>query len=176
MRKGTKFKDASDMEAKEHHLDIGNCQHLHDILLNKASLGEKVFHASSSVVARMQKNEALIDFAGPYRRVYQVTVSANHSMSHTGLEQLFLASGHLDRREENGKLVELKESLYAKDIGNIEYYWVVPQERVADWKKRAPKVIRKQGVVGECLQKYVTQYILVMDEEPNECNANVVTI
>ena len=124
----------------------------------------------------MRPNEALIEFAGPYRRVYQVTVSANHSMSHKGLEDLFLASGHLDRREENGKLVESGNPKMRKQIGNIEYYWVVPEEREADWKERAPKIIRKRCLVGECLKKYVQQYILVMDKEPTESNTNVVTM
>ena len=172
MTKETKTMNALDAEStdEENLLDIGICQPVSDIRLDKASLGEKVFNASSSVVARMHTNEALIDFAGPYRRVYQVTVSANHSMSHKGLEALFLASGHLDRREENGT-VELMESQNAKDIGNIEYYWVVPKERESVWKKRAPKTIRKQTVVGDCLRKYVTQYILVMDEVPTESAA-----
>ena len=155
--------------------DVGKCQHVSEICLSEASLGANVFQAtlSSPVVSRMKKNGALIDFAGPHRKVYQVTVSANHKMSLNGLSELFLASGHLV--EQNGMLVE---SETAGTIGNISYYWVVPEAREYVWKHRAPISVTKRGladdcqlkyeVVSACLLKYVTQYALVMDKEPRE--------
>ena len=142
-------------------LDVGKCQPVEEISLDCASLGAVVFDAKTSVIARLKKNTALVDFAGPNRRVYQVTVSPDHSMSLEGLRDLFLASGHI--YEDDGALTI---SSNADTIGNISYYWVVPKDREILWRKKAPKLIRRSSVLGECLFKFVDQYVLVMDIVP----------
>ena len=146
-------------------LDVQKCQHIEQVSLNE--LGSKVFHIDASTIARIRKNEALIDFAGPHCNVYQVTVSDNHSMTLNGLIQLFTASGHYNKIEED-------------KVGKISYYWVVPKERESVWKRKAPKTIKAakrketkeqkeiRKKVASYLEQYVDQYILVMDNVPIE--------
>jgi hypothetical protein len=62
-----------------------------------------VFNHGNELV-RMAPGTALIDFAGPGRRVYQVTVSADHSMSVAGLQKLLEAAGYMKR---TGKKYEM---------------------------------------------------------------------
>jgi hypothetical protein len=149
-------------EETEEVIMVKKCKFENDISLDHASLGKKVFNATTSVVAQMQKNMALIDFAGPGRKVYQVTVSPNHTLSIDGLKHLFVASGHL----KEGKDHTLQVSKNAKRIGKISYYWVVPESRATHWKKKAPRSIRKDPVVSQCLHNFVDQYVLVMDTDP----------
>jgi SAP domain len=154
-------------------LDIGKCEYIEGISLEE--LGNKVFDVDASFVARMKTNEVLIDIAGPYRKVFQVTVSDHHSMSLNGLRKLFKASGHYSEIEGVSEITTSESN-----IGKISYYWVVPNERESAWKKKAPRRIqtereketaseafeRKQ--FADCLEKYVDQYILVMDNAPLE--------
>jgi hypothetical protein len=156
-------------------LDVGKCHHIEDVSLNE--LGDKVFHVDASTIARMRKNEALIDFAGPHCNVYQVTVSNDHGMSLNGLEKVFKASGHYNDIEGDAKQSNQK---LGDKLGKISYYWVVPNERESVWKGKAPKKIRKEQPnesvsqrkrrteVASLLEKYVNQYILVMDNVPIE--------
>ena len=160
-----KYNKSSTTNSEPMILNVGKCECVEEIILDKASLGEKVFNAGPSVVARMEKNAPLIDFAGPGRNVYQVTVRRDHSFSLKGLKKLFLASGHII--DKDGTLVESEN---AAQIGNISYFWVIPEERESDWKKKAPKSKTKEKFVASCVRKYVNQYILVMDRKPIESN------
>ena len=156
-------------------LDVGKCQHIEEVSLNE--LGNKVFHINASTIARIRKNEALIDFAGPHCNVYQVTVSDNHSMTLNGLIQLFTASGHYNKIEEDAML---SNQNIADKLGKISYYWIVLKERESIWKQKAPKTIeaakRKETKaqkeirkkVASFLEQYVDQDILVMDNVPIE--------
>ena len=73
-------------------------------------LGREIFSVpeNAPIIARMEKNECLIDFAGPHRNVYQITVSEDHDMQLTGLKQLLISSGHCE--ENNGSLMETKNA------------------------------------------------------------------
>ena len=108
-------------------MNIGDCTYEVDFTLRKASLGEKVFMDGSSVVARMHKNTPLIDFAGPCRKVYQITTSSNHKLSLFALRWLFFASGHIELK--NNELVKSED---AEQIPKISYYWVVPEAVLED--------------------------------------------
>ena len=119
----------------------------------------KVFSASEDapVIARMAKNECLLDFAGPGRHVYQVTISKDHTMPLSGLEKLFISSGHCEDRNviaENADSVE-----------KIKWFWVVPKEMASEWEQKKAKT-KHNDIMKECLDKYVEQYVLVMDTDP----------
>lgn len=132
-----------------------------DVELNCLSMGLKVIY-SSSVVARMHKNVALNDFAGPNRQVYQVAVSGDQRLSLYGLEMLFLASEHID---DNGGVLMKSED--ADQMGKISFYWVVPEERAESWKRKAPRtILKKNALLLDCLHNYVDQYVLVMSNIP----------
>ena len=60
----------------------------------------QIFEDGNSTVYRLGKNSALIDFAGPGRRVYQVTVSDDHSMNYPGMKKLLLMGGYLEEKGE----------------------------------------------------------------------------
>jgi hypothetical protein len=129
--------------------------------------------STNDTLCRMKTGGALIDFAGPGKNVYQVTVSENHSLSISGLYALFCASGHIAKDKSGKDKVQEK-------IGTINFYWVVPyglekklKGRVAryikedkkddDTKSLTKKLMKK--LVKNCLEKYVIQYILVMDKK-----------
>jgi hypothetical protein len=86
--------------------------------------------ASGNELARMAPGTALIDFAGPGRRVYQATVSADHSMSLVGLQKLLEAAGYME--VQNGKYVMVDDS----KLPNLDFYWVVPRENFGAWKDK----------------------------------------
>jgi hypothetical protein len=91
---------------------------------------------AQNVVAGMATNTAMIDAAGPGKRVEQVTVSDDHSFKQAGLIWLLKSAGYL--KEENGTLqmihdVELDDKL--------EFYWVCPPARYSKWKNRTAKTI-----------------------------------
>ena len=86
-------------------------------------------------------------------------------MSINGLKELFLTSGHCETKRD-GTIVKSKR---ADIIGKIKFFWVVPSERVNEWKKKCRKTIAAANItLKECLNKYVDQYILVMDIDPTK--------
>ena len=121
------------------------------------------------VIARMDTNAAQCDFAGPGRTVFQVTVSDQHTISKQGLEELLISSGHVRRMTDNA----IKKSENADHIEKVSLYWVVPPSRLEHWEKKVPKKILKRtsGLLKECLEKYVEQYVLVIDIDPTEVNS-----
>jgi hypothetical protein len=160
--------------------NVGNCTIKME--MDFKDLGNAVFDIkppNQPVVSRMKKNAALIDFAGPNRSVYQVTISDDHDMSVCGLIDLFLASGHCVKNSDG----TIRVSENATNIEKIKYHWVVPPEREAIWKDKAPKRVLKlrKGskmsdnttisdacfkCVKKCLANYTTQYLVVVDFDP----------
>ena len=131
-------------------------------------LGREIFSVpeNAPIIARMEKNECLIDFAGPHRNVYRVTVSEDHDMQLTGLKELLISSGHCE--EYNGSLMEAKN---ASTIEKIKFHWVIPAQRRTSWigkkaKTKQARTTTEMQTVKECLDNYVEQYVIVMDNEP----------
>jgi hypothetical protein len=120
--------------------------------------------SNGKTVARMNKNCAVIDFAGPGPLVYQVTVSDNHSLSTTGTARLLLNLGYLVMK---GRTYVLP-AVTPPQI--LEFHWVVPHQSESKWKHRNQKVATGNGspalkkVVNMCLRKYVRQYVLIMED------------
>jgi hypothetical protein len=100
-------------------LVIPECQYLEDVQIDE--LENEVFNVpiGAPVIAHMKRNEPLIDFAGPYCNVYQVTVSDDHDLSLTGLKQLFISSGHCEECNDTGILLKAKN---ADSIKKIKFY------------------------------------------------------
>jgi hypothetical protein len=115
-------------------------------------------------VYRMKKNCPVIDFAGPGRRVYQVTVSDNHSLSISGAANLLMNLGYLVMKDETYVLQVPPPPM-------LEFYWVVPYQSESAWKGRQPKSATGPGsrelkkLVDMCLTKYVQQFVLIMENE-----------
>ena len=164
---------------------IGTCDYREE--MENDGLNE-LFRANAPRVAvRMVKNASLIDFAGPNRKVYQVTVSNRHNMSILGLTKLFLSSGHCVML--NNKIVKARD---AGQLVKIYFYWVVPPGKATAWIDKAPKTIvpgksqdeesdsttplAGKGLLKECLANYVIQRILVMDTAPTVVSTDVPTV
>jgi hypothetical protein len=115
-------------------------------------------------VCRMNKNFAAIDFAGPGPLVYQVTVSDDHSLSISGTAKLLMNLGYLVMK---GKTYVFP----ATPPPTLQFHWVVPYQSESKWKSRSQKSTTGKGppglkeVVDRCLQKYVVQYVLIMEDE-----------
>jgi hypothetical protein len=120
--------------------------------------------STETTVCRMKKNFAAIDFAGPGPRVYQVTVSDDHSLSILGTANLLMNLGYLVT---NGKTYVFP----ATPPPTLEFHWVVSYQSESKWKSRSQKSTTGQGppglkeVVDRCLKKYVVQYVLIMEDE-----------
>ena len=168
LRTGYKMRVFSMKEKNASVLDFGNCAII-DETVDMKELGQKVFDREDRVIARMCKNAALCDFAGPHRTVFQVTVSDQHTISKQGLEELLISSGHVRRMTDKA----IKKSENADRIEKVSLYWVVPPSRLEHWKKKVPKKILKRtnGLLKECLERYVEQYVLVIDIDPTEVNS-----
>ena len=110
----------------------------------------------NDTIARMKENCPLIDFAGPGRKVYQVTISGKHDFPPRIIKDLLL---QLDLLKESSEGI-LKEN--PNEQASLEFYWVVPHGRESDWKKIVPKTVRDK-VLKRCLAQKVTQYVLVME-------------
>jgi NAD-dependent DNA ligase len=106
----------------------------------------------------MKRNTALIDFAGPGRKVFQCTVSVDHDIKPRALEDLLLVAGYIEK-DENGNFVAVTSNLPPP----LDFYWVVPFGRFQDWKKRAPKTLNVTDVVKNAFGSHVNQYVLSMD-------------
>ena len=92
---------------------------------------------------------------------------------------MFVASGHFNLLRGHYKISES-----ADRIGKISFYWVVPNERESVWKDKAsrkigpkpkeekPKEKLERTELATCLNKYIDQYILVMDNIPIDYSNN----
>jgi hypothetical protein len=83
----------------------------------------------------MAKNTALVDAAGPGKKVEQVAVSNNHSLKQAALICLLESAGFLE--EENGML----QMIDVEPDDKREFYWVCPPARYWKWKNRMAKTI-----------------------------------
>jgi hypothetical protein len=119
-------------------------------------------------VARMEVRCALIDFGGPGRKVYQVTISDDHDLKAGPMVKLLVNLGYLIK-DDNGLL---QVNTMATPEDSLDFYWVVPYGRESVWKKKKPKTLNAgENITKEELQKciriHVKQYVLVMEaEEP----------
>jgi hypothetical protein len=125
-----------------------------------SDLNERVFSKNN-----MKEGTPTIDFAGPGRKVYQSTISKKKQFkSLGGLEELFLASGHLVKNKENGLDVP-------KNLPPIlEFYWVIPYYIASEWIRKNPISIQdksSQRILKNILDntKCVQQYVLVIDTD-----------
>ena len=82
---------------------------------------------NNNTIARMKQNCPLIDFAGPGRKVYQVTISGKHDFKAKKLIDLLVQQ----------KSLENDESATPQEL--LEFYWVVPYGKESDWKKISSK-------------------------------------
>ena len=150
---------------------------------NFSDLPQVVFNANNTI-CRMKQNHALIDFAGPGHRVYQVTVGKKHKLTVSGLKGLFLASGHIV--ENNGTIVKSR-NIHSRGI--IQFCWVISEGKENEWKKKLSttispgnekevssneeedlKKIQMLLILKDVLKEYVTQYVLIMDIDEKKVN------
>jgi hypothetical protein len=142
----------------------------HDVKFN--SIVSTVLN-SRNVVARLAAKSALIDAAGPGRKVYQATVANAHGMNLDATEKLFEELGFIDGENKVTK----------NAVEKLEYYWVVPTEIASIWKAKPPfrhpvtsdekKLVKEEEkhandrkkLVNECLEKHVIQYVIVSTNE-----------
>jgi hypothetical protein len=127
--------------------------------------------STKNTICRMHKNCALIDFAGPGPKVYQVTVGPDHSFKKAGLAELFMAFDLIFRNKEGR--ITLSKGYKRKQP--IEFYRVVPERKKDRWIERANKTIthdKKSQFTAEevkCFKSVlvdcVTQYVLVMQTQ-----------
>ena len=130
------------------------------------NLGSVFFSCQDPVICRLEKKSALLDFAGPFSQVYQVTIRDKHSLAKEGLKALFISTKHCE--EIQGTLTVSKN---ANDLEGISFYWVIPQERVSVWSSRVPSTIKNSNdksvqALKECMDNYVKQHLLVMHMDP----------
>lgn len=148
-------------------MPITNCQ-VNDLLA-------MVFNKSTQL-ARMSKDGPLVDFAGPGRRFYQVTVGKDHSMNFNGMKTLLLAEGYLEQHmKDQYRVIEDVER-------KLELNWVVPYERKSDWETKKPKKFlvkdhkppKRTGVreVNGALKKYVEQYVMIIDAKKSDTGSS----
>jgi hypothetical protein len=121
------------------------------------SLGSAVF-SNDSTVCRMKPGTAAIDFAGPGRKVYQVTVSKGHDMNEAGMIDVLVQGGYLTRS--NKMVLAVPKSKAPKE--KLEFYWVVPNDDNDAWKKKVPKKGASCDVLKQCLEDHVVQYTIDM--------------
>jgi hypothetical protein len=127
----------------------------------------------NDVAVRMKSGASAIDFAGPGRRVYQVTVSDHHRMSLLGMICILLQGGYLV--ECQGGAVEMNPN---PPTEKLKFYWVVPEGVQETWgskrafayqetdsKKLGALEIKNKKVVTGCMAIYVEQYVLIMEKE-----------
>jgi hypothetical protein len=120
---------------------------------------------SDHQVTRMETGGAAIDFAGPGRRVYQVTVSRDRSFELGPMENLLVACGYLIREGE-----EVLAAPHAAKLPRLSFYWAVPYSIATSktWKGKAAKKFTKaeSEVVQTALDTHVDQFVLTIGQEP----------
>jgi hypothetical protein len=125
--------------------------------------GLELIFNSDDQVCRTSVATPTIDFAGPGRKVYQVTVGKNHSMNIDGMIKILNQAGYL--REDNKGNVALVRSGAPKE--KFEFIWVVPKGIAPDWKNKVPRRVaqtsKRNKALKSCLDAYGEQYVLEMD-------------
>ena len=161
------MKKYNDEPAKESYLSIGDCEYIEGVRLDE--LTKKVFN-NLNVIARMKDRELLLDSAGPGLCLYQITISDDHGLVESGLEKLFVELGYGQIIDGAFQRVPVTNSGENADDEKrrISLFWVIPKDREGHWRKKAPKKVQSNAHIAYCLEKYVVQYLLVMDEVPIE--------
>jgi len=128
----------------------------------------KLFQASTNDVDSTNNDTVIIcpptfpavDAIGFGRRVFQVTVSKNHSLNPEGMKNILISAGILTA---NGK--HIKEG--AK---NLTLYWVVPPAIVGIWKDHVRKKCEDNRYNLQDAMKFVEQVVLELpvDNSLNE--------
>jgi hypothetical protein len=115
----------------------------------------------NNTIARMTKICPLIDFAGPGRKVYQVSARGMHDFSSVYMIDLLIQLEFL-KKHSNGSL-----QLNATPQDPLEFYWVIPYSSKSDWKEKLPKTVQAgnpdKQMIKDCLNENVHQYVLVME-------------
>jgi hypothetical protein len=139
---------------------------------------------SGNIMARRTPQNGLIDFAGPGRKVYQVTVGLKHKMCLPSFRRVLIEAGYL--AETDNSLVLAQNAPQEK----LEFYWVAPMDKWLQydsstrdleslWKLKPPYVPDEKGkkglgqaelamylhnkaVLRECIEKHVEQYVIVL--------------
>jgi len=118
----------------------------------------KLFQASTTDVDSTNNDTVIIcpptfpavDAIGFGRRVFQVTVSKNHSLNPEGMKNILVSAGILTA---NGK--NIKEG-----AENITLYWVVPPAIVGLWKDQVRKKCEDDRYNLQDAMKFVEQFVL----------------
>jgi hypothetical protein len=141
--------------------------------------GRKIAHLKETfdrddMVVRMVQGCALIDFAGPGRKVFHVTVSDDHDMKLNAAEELLTVAGYL-KLDASGNYEPVPDDDDSSHKPKLDFYWVIPYGRFMKWKGYAPKKLLNKGrnavmakrrkVVTKTLETYINQYVLIMDRE-----------
>jgi hypothetical protein len=120
-----------------------------------------VFASKEKQIGFCATNFAVIDAAGPGRRVYQITSADDRSLDAKKTPYLLEAAGLLVRHGKN-KAITWSAS---DNPQPLEFYWVVPHTKYEAWSKKQPKSPRNE-IVRECLAAHVTQYVLEVPAIP----------
>jgi hypothetical protein len=126
--------------------------------------------STNNCICRMERSCVLLDFAGPGRQVFQITVSGEHSLKKSGLEELFLACGLIVKK---GKTFVKAENITSTH--SVDFYWVIPQGKKKQWSEIKGKTINVKAheshtkeqvkILKDVLDNYVNQYVLIMDSK-----------
>jgi hypothetical protein len=122
--------------------------------------------SSDDKVCRMMSATPTIDYAGPGRKVYQVTVGKKHDMKVDGMIDILIQAGYL-RKDAKGNVTLVPPDSAPKE--KFEFIWVVPKGIAPAWTDKVPKRINRTSerrkVLQSCLEAYVDQFVLEMDPE-----------
>jgi hypothetical protein len=122
--------------------------------------------ASGNEVACFNKTFPVIDFAGPGKRVFQVTLSDSLTKKIDGVLNVLMSSGFITQVGENYIRTNLS--------GKLEWYWVVPPFNFKHWgsKKRTQFYItgtdamkKLKTLLKKCWEECVDEYALEIPKE-----------
>jgi hypothetical protein len=110
--------------------------------------------------------EAAVDFVGPGRRVYQVTVSRDRSFDLGPMETLLVACGYLVQNEKQVRIAS-----NAAKLPKLSFYWAVPYSIESAWKLKAPRKFTKaESEVVQGALACVDQFVLTIGKDPPHCD------
>ena len=117
------------------------------------------------------KNFPAIDAVGFGRKVFQVTISKDHSLNPEGMKDILIAAGILTIEGELNKTTiegEQNETTIEeeKEKKRISFYWVVPAGIVEDWKGHVQKKCKGDGyILQKAVKEYVQQFVLKLPDD-----------
>lgn len=128
----------------------------------------------------MKAGTTLIDFAGPGKSVYHITVGMTYPNVYSVVKELLVASGHIEAVDSFPLCNNITDNTRdwiknAKQNDKINLFWVIPYGLETKWKNRVAFSMRiiddddpMTRLVKECFNSCVKQYVLVMDKDPLE--------